>query len=321
MIQYNTLKKLFRPLAGMAFVALMVACNAHDDVYTPEDGGGAKPNPDPVDTQLSLIVTRKGSLLNEKTWSDGNTLGLFLTHGSLSQPYMNLPDSFSNVRARMLAGSWQLNPERVTLTEDKAVVYAYGPFLREVDPFAVPVETESRTDYLYGTHLEPQTSVNMYDRTATIEMKHALSLLDIRVRKNHDFKQQAKLDEIVIESANDSIKLPVEGTLDISNGRITPTGYGCYALDELAQVLSDEYTDSCAYRMTLLPRDNQDGQVQMTIVVNGHRLSLPLSREHDWHQGVVNTYNIVFDGHDLRVEKIEIVPWSDVHIEGIIEGR
>ena len=318
---YNILEGIFRPLACAALVVLMLACNTHEDVFQPENGGGAKPNPEPENANLSLIVTRRGSLLSNSTWSDGNTLGLFLTRGALSQPYRNLPDSMSNIRARMMAGQWYLNPQYVTLTDEPAIIYAYGPYLREADPFAVPVETMSRTDYLYGTHLEPQTSVNKLDYTASLEMKHALSLLDIHVRKNHDFKQQAKLEEIIIESANDSIKLPVEGTMDISTGRVTATGFGHYSLTKLEQVLPDEYRDSCSYRMTMMPRDNQDGDVLLTIVVNGNRLSKPLKQEHDWQQGVINTYRIVFDGDDLRVESVEITQWNEVFIEGEFEGR
>lgn len=320
-MKYNTLAGFIRSVACAALLALMTACNTHDDVFTPEDGGGVKPNPEPENTSLSLIVTRKGSLLNSSTWTDGNTLGLYLTRGALSQPYRNMPDSVSNVRARMLAGQWDLIPGPVTLIDEQAVIYAYGPYIREVDPFAVPVETKSRTDYLYGTHLAPQTAVNKSEPIATLEMKHALSLLELHVRKNHDFKQQAKLEEIVIESANDSIKLPVEGTMDISTGRVTATGFGYYSLDKLNQVLSDEHTDSCLYRMTMMPRDNQEKEVLLTIVVNGNRLSLPLGQEHDWQQGVINTYRIVFDGDDLRVENVEIKQWSEVFIEGEFEGR
>jgi hypothetical protein len=55
--------------------------------------------------------------------------------------------------------------------------------------------------------------------------------------------------------------------------------------------------------------------------VNGNRLSLPLGQEHDWQQGVINTYRIVFDGDDLRVENVEIKQWSEVFIEGEFEGR
>ena len=319
--RYFTLARRLCPWVWAALLALMTACNSHDNDFNPEQGGSVKPNPDPEVTDLQLIVTRKGSMLNSSTWSEGNTLGLFLTRGSLAQPYRKEADSCSNIRARMLAGTWHLTPEHVGLTEDEAVIYAYGPYLRQADPYAIPVETESSTDYVYGTHLGTQTMVNMFDRTATLEMKHALSLLDIRVRKNHDFKQQAKLEGIIIESSNDSIKLPVSGTLDISNGRISPTGFGSYTLDKLSQVLSDEYVDSCAYRLTLMPRDNMQDEVQMTIIVNGNRLSLPLNQEHDWQQGVINTYNIVFSGDDLRVEKVEITQWSEVMIEGEFEGR
>ena len=320
--RFFNMRKVMQGVAGTLLIMSMVACNTDTDVFNPdEDGGGSGGSGKVENANLELIVSKKGSLLSQGTWVDGNTLGLFLTQGTLNRPYQNNAELYSNIKAYMYAGWWYLTPEEIPLTDKEAVVFAYGPYKKSADPFAVPVETASCTDYMFGTHLESQTSVDALSPIATLEMQHALSLMDIHVRKNHNFKSQALLQEITIEAANDSLKLPVKGTMNIMTGKITPDGYGKYTLDNLNQVLADEYRDSCSYRMTLMPRDNVKGEVNLTIVVNGNRLSLPLHEDHDWGAGVHNTYNIIFDGTDLRLDKIEINPWKEVYIEGVIEGR
>lgn len=309
-------------LTGVCIALAVTGCNKDNGVFNPDDTGGGNTSGEGTDSaQLQLIVSKVGSLLNQNTWKDGNTLGLFLTEGTLGRPYMDKEADYYNIKAYMFAGRWYLTPEIVSLYKDEAVVYAYSPYKKNVDPFAVPVETESRTDYMYGTHLSSQKAVDADSPIATLEMQHALSLLEINIRKNHDFKSRAFLSEISIEAAGDSLKLPVKGTMDIMTGEVTPDGYGRYALEKLNTVLPDVYTDSCSYRMTMMPRDNGAEEVQLSIVVNGNKLSIPLNEDQDWVQGVHNIYNIVFDGTDMRVEKVELVPWKEVYIEGEIEGR
>lgn len=317
-----TLGKSLNYVMGALLIILVAACNKGDDIHLPGDGPGNSTGSGQIqEAQLELIVSKKGHLLGQNTWNDGNTLGVFLTEGNLASPYLGDKDSYYNIKATMLAGTWYLKPEEVLLKEKEAVVYAYSPFFDEVDPFAVPVVAGNEVDYMFGTHLASQKSVDKDNETATIEMQHALALIDLKVRKNHNFKGQAMLQQICLEAVNDSLKLPVKGTMDIMSGKVTPDGYGSYCLDNLQQILPDEYRDSCSYKMTVMPRDNEEDEVQLTIVVNGNRLSMPLDKHNDWLQGVQNTYNIVFDGTDLRIEKIEIAPWQELNIEGQINGR
>ena len=326
MIMKTTCYNRFKASLNCLFIAiglvLVTACNKGDDIYNPGDNeSGGQGGEQTEDAQLKLIVSKKGSLLSQHTWNDGNTLGLFLTEGVLGRPYLGDKENYSNVKAYMWAGSWLLTPQKVQLTEDEAVIYAYSPYIKNVDPFEVPIETEKNIDYMVGKHHESQKSVDIYNNTASLEMQHVLSLIQINVRKNHNFKARALLQEIALESASDSRKLPVKGTLDIMTAAVTPNGYGSYQIANLNQVLPDEYRDSCSYHMMVLPRENKANEVFLSITVNGNRMSLPLNDENDWKQGVHNTYNVVFDGSDMRMEKVEINPWKEINIEGEIEGR
>lgn len=322
-LRYKKACRVMRGMAGALLLMALIGCNTDKEFFNPDEGGGTSGSGGAgvENANLELIVSKKGSLLNSGTWTDGNSLGLFLTQGSLGRPYLNKPENYNNIKAYMYAGCWCLAPEEVELTGDEAVIFAYAPYMKNVDPFAIPIETESRTDYMYGTHLGTQSSVDRSSPVATLEMSHALSLLDLNVRKIFDFQSKAILEEITIEAANDSLKLPVKGTMDIMNGKITPTGYGKYTLQKLNQVLENDYTEAASYCLTMMPRENEEGEVFLTIVINGNRMSMPLHEDHDWRAGVRNVYNIVFDGKDLRLDQVEIKEWNEVHIEVEIEGR
>ena len=315
--------KVMRGLANVLLMMVLLGCNSDKEIFNPDDSGGTGPGNglSGENANLEVIVSKKGSLLNSSTWQDGNTLGLFLTQGSIGRPYQSKPNIYNNVKAYMYAGCWLFESEKVELTDKEAVIFAYAPYMKKADPFAIPVETETYTDYLYGTHLGTQTSVDCNSHIATLEMKHAMSLLDLNVRKVFDFQSKAVLEEITIQAANDSLKLPIKGTMDIVNGRITPTGYGMYILNNLNQELDSDYTKESSYRLTMIPRENEDGEILLTIVVNGNRMSMPLHEDHDWRAGVRNVYNIIFDGKDIRLDRVEIKEWNEVNVEGEIEGR
>lgn len=306
-----------RCLCMIMLALACTGCNTDSEEFIPEGGGvpGGGNQPDETGVYLEVMASKKGSLLTSATWSDYNTMGLFVTAGTLDKPYLDDKKVYSNVKATMKAGVWYLDPAEVLLTDQKAVIFAYSPYMREVNPYEVPVETDTRTLYMYGTHLKPQVSVYNEENLATLELQHAMAVVDINVRKTSSFKGKAILNEISIEGINDSIRLPVKGTLDIMTGHIRTSGFGSYSFKNLKQVLPVEFSDSCAYRMTAIPRDNQEKEVKICIDVNGNRMQLPLSADQDWVAGVLNTYNLIFDGTDLIVESVTIKPYKDVEVK------
>ena len=299
---------------GLAMIA--TACNKDTEDFMPENGNNNNsPGTDETEQYISLLASKKGSLLSSYTWQDYNTLGLFLTKGTLDQPYQDNKLAYSNIKATMKAGLWNLDPGPVVLTDDKAIIFAYSPYISNANPYAVPVETATRTLYMYGTHLAPQVSICKGDNIASLEMSNAMAIIDINVRKSENFQGQAILQEIAIEGRNDSIRLPIKGKMDIMTGQLTPTGYGKYGFEKLEQKLHTSYTDTCFYRLTAFPRDNKENEVYLSIKVNGNRMSLPMNEEHDWKAGIRNIYNITFNGYDMEVEKVQIEPWKDVEVK------
>ena len=314
------LNTLFFTAALAGFMTLGSGCNGDKPVFIPGDGPTLGGEDIPTDALLSLTVSKKNSLLSGHTWSDGNTLGLFLTKGSPDRPYRS-DGSATNVRAVMKAGLWTFPDGDVTLDDTPAVLFAYTPHRNGADPYSLPVETASGTQYMYGTHLSPQVSVREGEPMASLEMRHILSLVELRIRKHGNFRERALLQQVAIEAASDSTLLPVKGTVDIVTGALTETAYGSYGLSDMRRVLPVSYEDSCIWRLTTIPRDLAEGEVNLTLTVNGLRMSLPVPEENDWRAGQRSIYNIVVDADVARVEKVEIVPWRDIIIEGEFEDR
>ena len=305
-------------LAGL--MALGSGCNGEKPDFRPDDVPTLGGDDTDADALLSLVVSKKNSLLSGHTWSDGNSLGLFLTKGSPDRPYLS-DGSVTNVRSVMKAGLWTFPDGEVTLDDTPAVIFAYTPHRNGADPYSLPIETASCTQYMYGTHLSPQVSVRRGEPMASLEMRHVLSLVELRIRKHGNFRERAQLQQVGIEAASDSTLLPVKGTVDIVTGALTETAYGSYGLSGLSQTLPVSYEDSCIWRLTTIPRDLAEGEVNLTLTVNGLRMSLPVPEENDWRAGQRSIYNIVVDADVCRIERVEIVPWRDIVIEGEFEDR
>lgn len=269
--------------------------------------------------QLILIASKQGDLLSEYTWQDKQMMGLYLTKGFIGQHYQDDSLAYANIKATMYGGLWILSPEEVILTKTPAVVYAYHPFKRIMDPTAMPVETMTDTEYMYGTHLKPQKSVSKGYNVASVEMKHALSMIEVYVRKDKEFDNPAIVTGVNIVPANEQVQIAVEGTLNIGTGDIKPTKYGEIVREGLELELDKVYNDSNYVRLMALPREISDNEVLLQIEIAGSTFSAALRDEHDWKQGMRNIYRITFTGETVVVDDVTILPWKDVELEGEIK--
>lgn len=78
--------------------------------------------------------------------------------------------------------------EKDLVLSEEGTAFAYYPYNSKVtDGTVVPLEIESQTDYLYAT----PAVVDEKNPIAQIGMKHALSLISVRIRKN-DYQHAGK---------------------------------------------------------------------------------------------------------------------------------
>lgn len=321
-----------------AFMAVMLlalaACNKEEEVET---GGGTGVGNDDNLSQLDkdvlgLFAYNGGTHIESNVWSDKMTVGLFLTKDSLGNTYENDRKTYDNIRCEYTKEGWRMNPEKVRLSDRPAVIYAYAPYSNDVDPFNVHVECQSGKFYMYGTHIEPQTSVRKGDNVARILMKQVQALVDFRIRKK-EWDGEVRLQRVVIRrkqaesraEGNDSTAFvadstnafPVEGTLNIQSGELTHTAWGFYATKETSILVEDKFTTSARVLFTVLPYDIKKNDVEIVFTVNGRDFCVMLREDNDWVAGTRNIINLTWTGEGFEIEE-SIKPWNDIEKEIIV---
>lgn len=326
------MKQLFSYIRGVAFLGWlsfsMVACNNHDAPFV---GGGTGTGNDTgipglASDVLGLFAYNGGTEVETNVWSEGRTLGLFITKDSLDNPYENDRNTYFNVKCLYTKEGWQTDPKVINLSDRPAVIYAYAPYRNNVDPYFVPVECESGEFYMYGTHLEPQTSVRKGDNIAKIHMRHAMALVDFRIKKL-DWDGEIELQRVVIRRKastdrfvpSDSLvavpdstnALPVEGVLNIQTGVLTRTGYGQHDSGKLSAIVTEDFNTSARYVQTVLPMELEKDMVEIVFTLNGFEKSITLREGKDWTAGTRSIINLTFTGEGFEIEE-SIKPWQDV---------
>ena len=284
---------------------------------------------------LLVVYAHHGTTeLEVNQWTDRYSFGLFLTKDSIGNPYENDDDLYSNIRCTYTKEGWKLDPERIPLSERPAVIYAYAPYREDLDPYAMPVECESGTYYMYGTHVEPQTSVRKGSMVARLLLKQTQALLDFKMRKR-EWRGELVLEKVYIRkkkqteqadetpsdsrSANESNALPIAGTVNIMTGRMTITEYGQYASPDMQQTVKTEYVNSARVVMPVIPRKIDKNEVELVFVVNGMEKSITLPENINWNAGKRNVINLTFTGEGIEIET-SIKPWTDVEEDLIMNA-
>lgn len=212
-------------------------------------------------------------------FTDNDRIGLFLTDGELGTNYQGNAET-ANVPAMYLQGSWKVDKD-IVLT-DEGTTFAYYPYNDKVtDGAAVPVEIGSQTDYLYAT---PAT-VDEKNPIAQVGMKHALSLVSVRIKKN-DYQHEGKLTKVEVLDVQEA------GTANIATGAVTKSGpTATYAVDR--DILLDD-ADLIKTQMIMLPTvvAEAPGNIRFQITIDDKHYMWDVPKAHNWEAGMEYTYTL-----------------------------
>lgn len=116
------------------------------------------------------------------------------------------------------SGVWKGSPAITLEGGESAFFFAAYPYVNGADnPLEIPVKVADQVDVLYsGAGVEVSDS----SPTGRFAMQHAMAILAFNIQSYIGGKLQS------IEF--DSEQFPLEGTMRITSGRITPTVYGAY---------------------------------------------------------------------------------------------
>lgn len=238
----------------------------------------------------SIQPVTRGIITN---FTDNDRIGLFLTDGELGTNYQGNPEA-ANVPAVYQQGSWQVEKD-LELSEE-GTAFAYYPYSdKVVDGTAVPLEIGTQTDYLYAT----PSIVDEKNPIAQIGMKHALSLISVRIRKN-DYQHEGKLTKIEV------LDVQQAGTVNVATGEVTSSGPVANYVVECNLILDDG--DLAKTQMIMLPTNIAEaaGNIRFQITVDDKYYIWDVPKSHNWEAGKEYTYTLNLSKTPEELPELEL---------------
>lgn len=302
------MKMRIEKMLVMSLLSLaMFSCSKDDGVIdlpvTPPTPDPEQPIDPPAEDVLfginpviaGIVPVTRGIITN---FTDNDRIGLFLTDGELGLNYQENAEAV-NVPAMYQQGSWKVEKDLVLSEEGTA--FAYYPYNSKVtDGTVVPLEIESQTDYLYAT----PAVVDEKNPIAQIGMKHALSLISVRIRKN-DYQHAGKLTKVEV------LDVQQNGTMNIATGAVTKTGPTAIYSVNRDLVLDDN--DLAKTQMIMLPTVIAEaGNIRFQITVDDKYYIWEVPKSHIWEAGMEYTYtlNLSKTAEELPDLELDVDYWT-----------
>lgn len=281
--------RLNRLILAAAMMSL-AACSKEEipEVPKPNQEQTGKPEDKPVidesicmklsPTLQNMVEARSGVITQ---WQTGNRMGLF-TEGT------NLEYTF-NGESWTAAQPYEVKKEQT--------VYAYHPYVKgeisTVNPF-IYFDISKQEDVMYG-----QCTVNSDFTTAQPEMKHALSLVRIKVVRDEYLGEG-----VITDMAMDNVPRVIE--MDYISGLSGPEG------DERISIpigggfmLDDEHP---TIPEAILPTWGSNYGISLSFSLDGKRMEYVFPESDRWEMGMIYTYTIKIKGKYNAAVNREDVP-------------
>lgn len=301
--------KNFKDLVFIALLGMIMGACSKDDIIdepiippTPEpEEPVTPPEPKPVFLGINPYIAgiepvTRGIITN---FTDNDRIGVYLTDGELGINYQDNPEA-ANLSAMYMQGSWNVEKD-IELTE-AGTAFAYYPYSNDIaDATAIPLEIATQTDYLYAT----SSIVDKKNPIAQVGMKHALTLVSIRIRKN-DYQHTGKLSKVEVLDVQET------GTMNIATGEVTKTGANTtYSVDR-DLILDDN--DLVKTQMIMLPMVISEvaGNVRFRMTIDDKYYIWDVPKSHIWEAGKEYTYtlNLSKTPEELPDLELDVDYWS-----------
>ena len=277
------MKHLF--LSIVCLSAVLVSCNQSDLSL-------------PSELSINARINNSATRAEKLDWSENDQLGVFVCNGTLDKPYLDNADRYFNVLFRHNGKGFTTSD--VYLDENQAEVFAYYPYnAPNTNGKAVPVESNSQTDYLYG-HAETPASISQ--KNVDIEMKHALSQVVFKIRKAATYDEGAGLlTAVKIENNDANNVFKTAGNIDLSSGTIIGTSTdGILTLMPGSDLLLSETYQSIS--SICLPITSTAGKnVRAVFTIDGRQFRYEFPAGTTWQAGLRNIYTLTVDNSSIEI--------------------
>ena len=281
--------------AALAFIAS--ACSQPDQTpVQAENLGKLKVNVKTSAATKALVET--GNLAN------GSELGISMleTDGSDYDGFAN----YKNVKlTASQSGSVQVwtPASDVFLSTTEGTLYAYYPYSTSVtDIKAVPVETDTQTDYMYGT---PVPGLSNRNPSADVVMNHALAAVRFNVKRG-SFYGTGEVTDLSIKGpaiANAAKMNSITGELSGFSGqneKISP------AFDPFTLSAEGEVKD-----IIIIPTGSED-VMSISMTIDGSKLEAKASAM-DYAEGTITEFTLTVKSKELVIGSVTVTPWGTVN--------
>lgn len=270
------MKNLFITKLIFTLLIIMNACSSDEPAPPVPPPGPTTPEKEYLSIKpiVNPMKTKAGVITD---FVDNDELGLFVTDGELGGDYNNNPEA-RNLPTTFVVDKWV--PDKKLEVVSNGTVFAYYPYNKDITSgTSIPVETTTQTDYLYAE----KSVISAKSPEAILYMKHALSLVSIRVRKN-DYQHAGRLEKIEI------IGIQTTGTLNIATGTVTKTGEASFILREPNIVLDDNNLTKTS--SIILPTNMANTTVKIKAIVDGNTFFYDVPVVHNWEAGNEYIYTL-----------------------------
>ena len=278
----------FKYISCVVCLGMFLACSNEEPVIN--EPPVVTPNEKPAEAK-DIMLAVNPSLEGMKTraiveaFQAGHTMGVFTTDNGGGAVGSNVSFAYDG-------NEWKAGGNAPVKGDMN--VTAYFPYSASVtDCREIPVDLTRQEDCLYGT-----ARVTKQVPTAALTMKHALSLVRIKVMKD-EYMGQGKVENVTISG------IRTRGRLDATDGSVVQEGNtgsipagGNYLLNDASPVMNEAVvfpTVSC-YGYTV------------SFDVDGHRCSYEIPAKHEWEAGYIYTYTFNLKGMYNAPVYMEDVP-------------
>ena len=278
----------FKYISCVVCLGMFLACSNEEPVIN--EPPVVTPNEKPAEAK-DIMLAVNPSLEGMKTraiveaFQAGHTMGVFTTDNGGGAVGSNVSFAYDG-------NEWKAGGNAPVKGDMN--VTAYFPYSASVtDCREIPVDLTRQEDCLYGT-----ARVTKQVPTAALTMKHALSLVRIKVMKD-EYMGQGKVENVTISG------IRTRGRLDATDGSVVQEGNvgsipagGNYLLNDASPVMIEAVvfpTVSC-YGYTV------------SFDVDGHRCSYEIPAKHEWKAGYIYTYTFNLKGMYNAPVYMEDVP-------------
>ena len=280
--------------AALAF--MVSACNQPDKTPVQIDDLGQ------LKVNVRTNVATK-ALIETTTLENGSELGISVLEAG-DADY----DGFANYKNVKLTASASGSNQvwtpafDVLLSTTKGTLYAYYPYSASVtDIKAVPVETDSQTDYMYGT---PVPDLYNKNSAADVVLNHALAAVRFNVVKG-SFSGTGEVTDIAVNGpaiANEATMSSLTGELADFAGmdtRINP------AFSPFVLSVGGEKKD-----IIIIPTGDED-VMTISMTIDGFEIQAETPAM-DFAEGTITEFNITVNSQALVIGSVTVTPWSTV---------